>query len=81
MKPWSSVEEGAEAILNLALSPALEERSGGPEARGAGLSRRFLVGDRPRPPGNNARTWGIRGLTARRRGFTLRPPWPPSPIP
>jgi hypothetical protein len=26
--PWSSVEEGAEAILNLATSPALEELSG-----------------------------------------------------
>jgi NAD(P)-dependent dehydrogenase (short-subunit alcohol dehydrogenase family) len=26
--PWSSVEEGAEAILNLAVSPALEGRSG-----------------------------------------------------
>jgi NAD(P)-dependent dehydrogenase (short-subunit alcohol dehydrogenase family) len=26
--PWSSVEDGAEAILNLALSPALEGRSG-----------------------------------------------------
>jgi hypothetical protein len=26
--PWSSVEEGAEAILNLATSPALEGRSG-----------------------------------------------------
>jgi NAD(P)-dependent dehydrogenase (short-subunit alcohol dehydrogenase family) len=28
IKPWSSVEEGAEAILNLAMSPALEGRSG-----------------------------------------------------
>jgi NAD(P)-dependent dehydrogenase (short-subunit alcohol dehydrogenase family) len=28
IKPWSSVEEGAEAILNLATSPALEGRSG-----------------------------------------------------
>lgn len=28
IKPWSSVEEGAEAILNLAISPALEESSG-----------------------------------------------------
>jgi NAD(P)-dependent dehydrogenase (short-subunit alcohol dehydrogenase family) len=28
IKPWSSVEEGAEAILNLAASPALEGRSG-----------------------------------------------------
>jgi NAD(P)-dependent dehydrogenase (short-subunit alcohol dehydrogenase family) len=28
IKPWSSVEEGAEAILHLATSPALEERSG-----------------------------------------------------
>ena len=27
-KPWSTVEEGAEAILNLAVSPSLEERSG-----------------------------------------------------
>ena len=26
--PWSTVEEGAEAILNLATSPALEGRSG-----------------------------------------------------
>jgi hypothetical protein len=26
--PWSSVEEGAEAIRNLATSPALEGRSG-----------------------------------------------------
>jgi hypothetical protein len=26
--PWSSVEEGAEAILHLATSPALEGRSG-----------------------------------------------------
>ncbi len=26
--PWSSVEEGAEAILNLAASPALDQRSG-----------------------------------------------------
>lgn len=28
VKPWSTVEEGAEAILNLATSPALEGRSG-----------------------------------------------------
>jgi NAD(P)-dependent dehydrogenase (short-subunit alcohol dehydrogenase family) len=28
VEPWSSVEEGAEAILNLAASPALEGRSG-----------------------------------------------------
>jgi NAD(P)-dependent dehydrogenase (short-subunit alcohol dehydrogenase family) len=28
VKPWSTVEEGAEAILNLAISPALEGRSG-----------------------------------------------------
>jgi NAD(P)-dependent dehydrogenase (short-subunit alcohol dehydrogenase family) len=28
VKPWSSVEVGAEAIMNLALSPALEGRSG-----------------------------------------------------
>jgi len=28
VKPWSTVEEGAEAILNLAISPALEDRSG-----------------------------------------------------
>jgi NAD(P)-dependent dehydrogenase (short-subunit alcohol dehydrogenase family) len=28
IEPWSSVEEGAEAILNLATSPALEGRSG-----------------------------------------------------
>jgi NAD(P)-dependent dehydrogenase (short-subunit alcohol dehydrogenase family) len=28
VKPWSTVEEGAEAILNLALSPKLEGRSG-----------------------------------------------------
>ena len=28
VKPWSSVEEGAEAILNLATSPALEGQSG-----------------------------------------------------
>jgi NAD(P)-dependent dehydrogenase (short-subunit alcohol dehydrogenase family) len=28
VKPWSSVEEGAEAILNLAASPALEGQSG-----------------------------------------------------
>jgi NAD(P)-dependent dehydrogenase (short-subunit alcohol dehydrogenase family) len=28
VKPWSSVEEGAEAILNLAVSPGLEGRSG-----------------------------------------------------
>src|SRR5665213_2628657 len=27
-KPWSTVEEGAEAILNLAFSPALEGRNG-----------------------------------------------------
>jgi NAD(P)-dependent dehydrogenase (short-subunit alcohol dehydrogenase family) len=28
VKPWSSVEEGAEAIFNLAASPALEGQSG-----------------------------------------------------
>jgi NAD(P)-dependent dehydrogenase (short-subunit alcohol dehydrogenase family) len=28
VKPWSTVEEGAEAILNLAMSPKLEGRSG-----------------------------------------------------
>jgi NAD(P)-dependent dehydrogenase (short-subunit alcohol dehydrogenase family) len=28
VQPWSTVEEGAEAILNLAISPALEGRSG-----------------------------------------------------
>ena len=28
VKPWSTVEEGADAILNLAMSPALEGRSG-----------------------------------------------------
>ena len=28
VKPWSTVEEGGEAILNLAVSPALEGRSG-----------------------------------------------------
>jgi hypothetical protein len=28
IKPWSSVEEGAEALLNLAASSALEGRSG-----------------------------------------------------
>ena len=28
VKPWSTVEKGAEAILNLAVSPALEGRSG-----------------------------------------------------
>lgn len=28
VKPWSTVEEGAGAILNLATSPALEGRSG-----------------------------------------------------
>jgi NAD(P)-dependent dehydrogenase (short-subunit alcohol dehydrogenase family) len=28
VKPWSKVEDGAEAILNLALSPKLEGRSG-----------------------------------------------------
>ena len=28
MKPWSSVGEGAEAIMNLAVSPSLAGRSG-----------------------------------------------------
>jgi hypothetical protein len=28
VKPWSSVDEGAAAIMHLALSPALEGRSG-----------------------------------------------------
>jgi hypothetical protein len=28
VKPWSTVEEGADAILNLAVSPSLEGRSG-----------------------------------------------------